>query len=170
MQNYQQILLYIYPKLGRFITDIQSFINYRAVHSYHIQLKVEKSILTMLEVLERKQKLILAQEMLTNLFTQFSQEEQFLIEYKYFRRREVLSGKYKNFVLDCSSRTYYRKQKRIETKINALFMQNGLDENWFFENFSAIPSVMQLYDDLQCGKLQLADKRKTKELTLKKAS
>ena len=170
MQNYQQILLYIYPKLNRFIEDIQSFINYRAVHSYHIHLKVEKNISTMLDVLDRKRKLMLAQEILTKLFEQFSDEEKYLLEYKYFRRKELLLGKYRDFPLNYSSRTYYRKQKKIEAKVNALFMQQSLDEKWFLQNFSSIPTVMQLYNDIQKGKLQLADKRRYSELLLKKAS
>lgn len=170
MKNYQQILLYIYPKLERFIDDIQSFINYKAVHSYHIQLKVEKSIDKMLDVLEQKRKLILAKELLTKVFEEFSDEEKFILEYKFFRRKEVLFEKYKNFVLKCSSRTYYRKQKRVESKVHALFMQNAIDEKWFLQIFKSISSVMQLYTDMQKGKLQLIDKRRYKELALKKAS
>ncbi len=76
----------------------------------------------------------------------FSEEENYLLEYKYFRRKSVLGGRFADFSLGCTERSYFRKQNRLLLKAADIFSKRGWTEEKFLDEtdglFSRVMSAL----------------------------
>ena len=57
-----------------------------------------------------------------------------------------------------SARTYYRRQRRLEGKLNSLFLRGGADRAWFRALFSDIAYMRSLVEGVRRGDV-MTDKR-----------
>lgn len=158
MKDYQKVLLYAYPKLGRMAEDIGQIVRAGAVASCF----GKESALACAERLMgynflREQLLFLKGE-LDGICAALDREERFLLEYKYFRRRKELVS-YADLRLNCSERTYFRRQQRLSRTVNAEFVRRGLTEAWFFEAFSGVPFFLSALESVRRSEGEFVDKR-----------
>ena len=62
--------------------------------------------------------------------------------------------------MDCSERTYFRRQNRLADKFNALLLRRGLSEDWFMTTYSGVPYVMAALEKVRAGgEKSFCDKR-----------
>ncbi len=158
MKDYQKVLLYAYPKLGRIAEDIGQIVRAKACAS----VMGRETALACAEKLIgynffREQLLFLKDE-LDGLLANLTREEQFLLEYKYFRRKKELAA-FADVRLSCSERTYFRRQQRLARTIHAELLRRGLSEEWFFEAFSGVSFFMSALESVRGGEGRMVDKR-----------
>lgn len=159
MKDYQKVLLYAYPKLGRVAEDIGQIVLAKARAS----VMGKETALSCAEKLIGynflREQLLFLQGELDGLCAELTREERFLLEYKYFRRRRELAA-YADLRLQYSERTYFRRQQRLARTVNALLLRRGLSEEWFFEAFSGVPFFMAALENVRAGgEGRMVDKR-----------
>lgn len=163
--TYVKVLLYSYPKLEALIDAVSVSVTNKAVLSYKSTLKTE----TLLEKIEEdillRQALLELNELMKGILATLSEEENYLLEYKYFRRKKVLLGRYANFSLCCSERNYFRKQQALLRKLGALLLKNG----WTDEQFRSSTGTLfsRLFRAVEGGReLSVAGKRRFGRVSL----
>ena len=158
MKDYQKVLLYAYPKLGRVAEDIGQIVEAKARAS----VMGRESALACAEKLIGynflRGQLLFLKDALDGLLANLTREERFLLEYKYFRRKKELAA-YADLRLSCSERTYFRRQQRLARTVNAELVRRGLTEEWFFEAFSGVSFFMSALDSVRRAEGRLVDKR-----------
>lgn len=160
MKDYQKVMLLLYPKLERMATDIGQIVRAKAAASYTGREPAEAVVEKLIEYNYVQGCVAGLKEALDGILRSLDREEAFLLEYKYFRRKKELSGTFADMRFECSERTYFRRQLRLERKLNALFMRDGLTEAWFFETFSRIPYIMAALESVRGGRAcGMVDKR-----------
>lgn len=150
--NYVKVLLYAYPKMEELADAISAGAEIKAALSFRAlgdTLSVAEAVAG--EVL-RAAGLREVYAEIGEVLSRCSEEELYLLEYKYFRRKTVLVSRFKRAVLSCSERSYYRRQSVLLKKIAALFLARGMTEDWFFKEFSEFPSFMRVYRVIAEGK------------------
>lgn len=158
MKDYQKVLLYAYPKLGRMAEDIGQIVQAKARAS----VMGRETALACAEKLIRYNflcgQLLFLKGEIEGMLSVFSREERFLLEYKYFRRKKELAT-YSDLQLACSERTYFRRQQRLARAVNAELVRRGLNEEWFFEAFSGVSFFMSALESVRKGEGHMVDKR-----------
>lgn len=150
--DYVKVLLYAYPQLPAFAEAIGVSVENRAALSFR-SVKDTLSIAEELATeLGRKVRLMNVCEKLDRILLRLTEEEAFLLEYKYFRRKRQLREKFSEWAFDCSERSYYRKQTALLRKIAARLIACGETEERFLEEFSDCAPLMRLYRALKAGK------------------
>ncbi len=140
MKEYQKILLYLYPRLKRLIRCAGEVIEGRALASGG-EPDTQACAEHILGLVAFRNALLCAYGEMDGLLACLTREEAYLLEYKYFRRKRMLEGEFAEVRLDCSERTYFRRQARLESKLNALFVRRGMDEAWFMRTLGAFPYI-----------------------------
>lgn len=159
MKDYQKVLLYAYPKLGRVAEDIGQIVRAKALASCFGRDSARVCAEKMIQYNFLRDQLLFLKGEMDALFAELCREERFLLEYKYFRRKQELA-QYADLRLQYSERTYYRRQQKLARTVNALFLRKGLSEQWFFEAFSRVPFFMAALEKVRCGgEGQMVDKR-----------
>ena len=87
-----------------------------------------------------------------HMFRTGTEEELFLLEYKYFRRRRVLRERFAACRPDWSERTYYRRQNAVLRKFAAALAAQGWPERAYFSAFSSFPPFSRVYDAISAGR------------------
>lgn len=150
--NYVKVLLYAYPRLDSLVEALESGVEVKALLSF----RESKDVFTVFEELGEEivtaKKLVLLKERLQALFQGCTYREKYLLEYKYFRRREILRDKYSGYEPECSERNYYRLQHALLEKLASKLIASGFDEKKFFEEFSDFPPFMRVYHAISSGK------------------
>ncbi len=165
MKGYQKVMLYAYPKLKRWTEDIGQMIRAKACASYRGRETAESCVEKLLEYQYAQNCFQSLKADLDTIFGALTEEELYLLEYKYFRRKKVLQSKFCDFRVDYSERTYFRRQKRLEIKLNALFLQRGMDIAWFERTLKPIPCMAAALEKIQSqGEREFVDKRARCEL------
>ena len=142
MKEYQTVMLFIYPKLERFSNDVKKLVDALACECGCGE-DAEKSVRRVMEYMYVRDLFIVLKSDLDEVFSLLTEEEKFMLEYKYFRRRKVLGGEFAAVQMNCSERTYFRRQNRLENKLNALFLQRGMTQEWFEEKYGNICCVAE---------------------------
>ncbi len=159
MKAYQKLMLLLYPKLGRMAEDIKKMIESLAGVCGGNE-TAEQSVQKILDYMYVRDCFIVLKAELDEVFVKLEREERYLLEYKYFRRKKVLSEEFADMQMNCSERTYFRRQNRLAEKINSLLMQSGLSEAWFNKTFSCVPYVMAALEKVrESGERGFLDKR-----------
>ena len=151
MQDYQTAMLLVYPKLGRLIRDLGQLAEAKALSSYSGKEATEACIGRILAYLRARASFTLLKECMDGVLAQLTREELYLLEYKYFRRRKVLEGEFADMQCDFSARTYYRRQRRLASKLNNLLLRSGADRAWFDSLFADIAYMRSLVEGVRGG-------------------
>ena len=159
MKDYQKVLLYAYPKLGRVAEDIGQLVQAKARASVIGREPALACAEKLIGYNFLREQLLFVKDELEALLGCLSREERFLLEYKYFRRKRELAA-YADLRLSYSERTYFRRQQRLARTVNAELVRRGLTEEWFFEAFSGVPFFMAALEGVrEGGEGRMVDKR-----------
>ena len=168
MKDYQAAMLLVYPKLERIIRDLGQLAEAKALASYSGREATEACIGRILAYLRAKESFAALKELLGGVLAQLSREELYLLEYKYFRRRKMLEGEFADVQCAFSARTYYRRQRRLASKLNNLFLLSGADRAWFDALFADVAYMRSVLDGVRRG-VCLIDKRVLANLRVRPA-
>ena len=164
VKDYQKVILFLYPKLGRLTEDIGKIAEAKARASYNGRETAEACARKILDYLYVRDCFAVLKADADKIMEQLTREEKYLLEYKYFRRRRVLAGEYADFSVQYCERTYFRRQKRLAGKLNNLFLRAGLSEEWFLRTFAGVPYMMAALESVRSRPETMVDKRARAEL------
>lgn len=153
--DYVKTLLYSYPKIEEMAQAVGCGAENKAALSYRGVEDALKAAERVAEEIVMSKKLYLLKEKIDKALLGLSEKEAFLLEYKYFRRKEYLKGKYLGFVLNCSQRSYFRMQNALLSKISLRLFAAGLSKEKFLNDFKDFPPFMRVLGALQSGKDRL---------------
>lgn len=162
--DYVKVLLYAYPKLDMLAEAIASgaetkaFLSFRATDTLNCAEKISQGILQS-RILRK-----LANDM-EDAFSRLSEEERYLLEYKYFRRKSELCGRFAETSFSGSEREYFRRQNALLKKVACLLIARGVTEETFFRDLGDIPPFPRVYRAVREGRERMViPKRKTQEI------
>ena len=158
MKAYQKVMLLLYPKLGGLAEDVRKIINALACACGGSE-AAEQSVERVIGYLYVRRCFLAMKAELDEVISQLGREERYLLEYKYFRRRKVLAEEFADLRIDCSERTYFRRQQRLARAVNAELVRRGLTEEWFFEAFSGVSFFMSALESVRRAEGRMVDKR-----------
>lgn len=149
--EYAKVILYAYPHLEALAEAMGQSAENRALLSF-------KSAESTLAVAERiaeslavKRRLLLLKEAADGAVGACTEEERFLLEYKYFRRRRELRERFSGAAVSCSERNYFRRQGALLKKMVSELGRRGWTERAFREAFGAFAPFMRAYRALSEG-------------------
>ena len=171
VKDYQKVLLLVWPKLEKLTEFIGQYAQAKAYASFSGRETSEQCVQKILDYLYIRDCFTVLREQMGEVFAKLSREELYLLEYKYFRRKRKLEGEFAQLQCNFCERTYYRRQRKLGEKLNSLFLQRGMDENWFFRTFSSVPYMQNLLERVKrAGVLSAVDKRCRGELHVSDAA
>ncbi len=135
-------LLYSYPSFDGVLDGIEKLAYFKALTSYADSNKTLKQVDKILQLNNQAARLRLLKHTVNGLIAKLSHEERELLRYKFFRLPPRAG-------FDYTSRTYYRKQKKLALKLDAIAKQKGYDDAWFCKNFSDIYFLKAKYERLK---------------------
>lgn len=145
MGYYEKVLLKAYPHLTGIIGDMDRLVRKKAFTSHascYGCLKLSEGILS---IMDKKERLIGLKLRLDGILKNYTVEEKWLLENRYFRRSECLKTLLSEVRVDFSLRTYYRKQQRVFAKFCKSLDFRGMCESWFIDNYFDIEWLKSLY-------------------------
>ncbi len=158
LENYAKVVLYAYPYLKTVREDYEEHIRNRALLSYRSRLSTESLMEYLAEEILCKEKLEWLKETLEGIFERLSEEERMLIEIRYFgRRRNIkklkeLYSKGGNLKGCWSERSYFRKQRKVSEKVDAMLRYAGLTKERYEEEYAKIDILEKVQRFVEAGK------------------
>lgn len=162
--EYVKALLYVYPILTPLAeaaateAENKACLSFRKTNTLACaeQIAEETARSGLLRELEREMR---------SLLTCFSEEESYLLEYKYFRRRAELNGRFAGVRFTGSLREYFRRQNALLKKTAGLLAARGVTEQTFLRDFADVQPFPRVYRAVKEGRERLVTpKRKAREL------
>lgn len=164
---YVKVLLYSYPKLDALSDAVGCGAENKALLSFRGRGDALSIAEKIAEEIVISKKLSLLKGELDRAISNLSDLELFLLEYKYFRRKEYLKGKFADFVLDCSERSYFRMQNTLLAKISSKLKVLGYTRERFFSEFGEFAPFMRVYRAVAEGRERvIVFKRRKRSLPL----
>lgn len=152
LKDYQKIVLYLYPRLPQLMRCAEEVAREKALASAY-ETATERCAEEIIGYIRLRDCLAVLGERAKRMFSALSEEEKFLLEYKFFRR-----GGRRAPAL--SERTYFRRQAKLAAKLRGLFILYGMDEGWFMRTlgeFGGVRGALELLREE--GENAFADKR-----------
>lgn len=164
---YVKVLLYAYPKMGELAEAVSEGADAKAFLSFRSTLDALTLAEKIADEIATAQKLRLWQAELEAVFSGLGEEELYLLEYKYFRRKKELAGRFSGALLTCSERSYFRMQNALLGKIAARLIARGGTERNFFRAFGGFAPFMRVFRAIAEGREQaVVFKRRRRALAL----
>ena len=142
-------VLYVYPMMKNLAEATRVGARNKALLSYRSKLGTLRDAEAVASEMLLAGRLDGLKEMLDGILARLTPEEQFLLEYRYFRRKKVLAGFGQE--LDCSERNYFRRQDKLLQKIGAYLLAQGLTEERFCAAFENCTCLMKVYETIASG-------------------
>lgn len=142
--EYAKAVLYAYPHLAALAEAVgqsaenQAMLSFRSMES---TLALAEKIADTLAV---KSRLLRLKEAADRAVEACTEEEKFLLEYKYFRRRRELNGRFAGMEVSCSERHYFRRQAALLKKIVSELGKAGWTECAFMAAFHSFSPFMRV--------------------------
>lgn len=131
--DYVKALLYSYPMLGKMEEAVDCAVSNKALLSYKNFRAAEEIAAGIAEEIRLREALTSLRALLEKILPLLSEEENYLLEYKYFRRKKVLREKFSRFGLRYTERHYFRRQEQLLCKMAILFLLHGWTKERFLE-------------------------------------
>ena len=133
-------MLYAYPLLKRVEEDYRDHIRNKAVLSYDSRMTAERLAEYIAGEIITKRNLEALKEDLEKVFERLEERENLLLSFRYFGKRKQLREFLKNESgkSGWSERKYFREQKRLGEKVNAMMRSVGLTEERYQAEFAAL--------------------------------
>lgn len=145
MYEYEKTMLYVYPNarvLKALYAELaDGKIKRSALNDGNTE-KLVKEIMTCIEIQKAISRLVERVECILRYFTE---EEKFIMEYRFFRRKKYLDEKYGEYKPNFSRSGFYRKIDEILKKFSAVLRDQGYTEKNFKEDFSESDLIMKVY-------------------------
>lgn len=157
--TYVKVLLYAYPHLPDLSEALLQSAQNKALLSY----KKTDAFAAAQNVAEEILLRGALQRLMRDLewaIGKLSPQERSFVDYKYFRREKGA------FVLACSERSYYRKQKALLLKAGALLRIKGWTQESFLQEFRSSMFFMRLYKAVSEGNERALVPKRTKKALL----
>lgn len=168
---YVKVLLYAYPKLNMMAEAVSAGAEIKALLSFRGRADALTEAERIAEEIAMSCRLLRAKETLDEALGRCSEEELFLLEYKYFRRRRVLAERFAGRMLNCSERSYFRMQVALLRKMAALLTALGMTEREFFSRFGEFPPFLRVYRAIEEGRERsVVFKRRRREIAFRQNS
>lgn len=150
-EAYCKTVLYLYPHLSRMAEATKKSVYTQAVLSYRYAGGTEELAERLIELRRQSRTLSETEKEVSEIVSGFSKTEQFVLEYRYFRRKDRLR-RFGESPLPFSLRTFYRRQHSVLARFCGEMRRRGLDGKWFEENFSSMDWAMTVYKKVLAGK------------------
>ncbi len=161
---YVKVLLYAYPKLEALAEAVSDSAEVKALLSYR-RFSAEEAAEKIAEEIFLARRLRETREVLDGALSAFGEEELFLLEYKYFRRRNVLKERFAGMSFAGSERNYFRRQNALLRKVASALAVRGLTERAFFERFGTYAPFRRVLRAIREGReLSVVWKRRRREI------
>ncbi len=141
-------LLYAYPRLGDLAEAAEVAGENKAYLSFRTHRSAFDDCLSVAEEFSLSDRLFRLRRQLTHVVESLTREEQYLLEYKYFRRRKILAS-LSDMVPTYSVRTYFRKQNELLRKVRSRLMFLGWSDEIFEREFGNFPPFIKLRNRLK---------------------
>lgn len=135
--DYIKAILYAYPSLGEIGEAVGASAEHKALLSYKNPRSTEELALEIMREISAKEALSELSSLVDTLLGRCTREELYLLEYKYFRRKEAL-GSFAGYSLSCSERSYFRKQNRLLKKAAEFFGKRGWTQERFLSETNGL--------------------------------
>lgn len=165
--DYVKVLLYSYPKLDMLAEAVGCGAEVKALLSFRGRGDALSIAEKVAEEIVVAKKLSLLKEELDAALSNLSDQELYLLEYKFFRRKTFLMGKFSSFTLECSERNYFRLQNALLAKVASRLIRIGWTKEKFLSDFSTFAPFMRVYRAVADGRERIVVfKRKKSALRL----
>ena len=145
MSKYHNTLLKIYPDIDRFIRAIDREFMRKIMSSKYDTSPAILQCNDLIKLTDAKKSLIHVKQVIDKIYNSLTDEEKGLVGYKYFNKKSSCE------IPDIYSRTYYRKQNKLDNKLVLCFIKYGVTEDWFNDNMLKITSVKEKSADKKCS-------------------
>ena len=154
MENYAKVMLYVYPFLKAVGKDYEEHIRNKAILSYVGNASTERLAEYIAGEIITKRKLEGLKEDLEKVFGRLQERENQLLSFRYFGRRKQLREFLKNESCKAgwSERKYFREQKRLGEKVNAMMRSVGLTEERYKADFARLDIFEKIHRFVDEGK------------------
>lgn len=163
MENCVKTILYCYPQLGGIENGYMQHIRNKAVLSVDGREPAQKLAEYLALEVVRKSKVRELIDLVNTVISNLNTEEKLLLNVRYFgkldRVKRAFAAKYAGIADDnmrtvkfWSERTYFRKQKKLLTKLVNRFLAVGLDKKRFLDDFAALDGIGAVYTYVELGK------------------
>lgn len=136
--DYVKAILYAYPSLGAIGEAVGVSADNKALLSYRDPHSAQSIAEEILKEIAARRAIMELSSLVDDMLKLCTEEELFLFEYKYFRRKKVLAGRFAAFSLACSERSYFRKQNRLLRKTADYFAENGWSQEKFLRETNGL--------------------------------
>ncbi len=159
--DYVKVLLYAYPKLNMLAdafsagAEIKALLSFRCNQTIHCAEKISERILN-------SEKLRGLECAMDEMLSRLNEEELYLLEYKYFRRKSELNGRFAQTALRISEREYYRRQNALLKKVTFLLLSRGITKEDYLEEYHSIPPFPRVLRAVQEGRERVVTKKREK--------
>lgn len=161
--DHAKAILYVYPMMGALAEAVRTAAENKALLSYRSRSSALHDLEAVAEEIFLGERLDSLKEVLDGIVSRLSEEERFLLEYRYFRRKKIL--KRYGTELCYSERSYFRKQERLLRKISAKLAASGVTREYFLEAFANSGCLMKVYRAVACGgELKICARREKRPL------
>lgn len=147
---YVKLLLYAFPRLERLEDSLRCSAENKALLSFRAQCDTFTLAAKIADMFLMADALCRLRGALSFAVNECTEEEKFLLEYKYFRRKKELS-EFAGKRLLCSRRTYFRHQSAVLSKMAALLARQGYTQREVVREFGGYPPFRKVYRALKEG-------------------
>ena len=151
--NFVKVILYSYSRLAPTAEAVQVAARNKALLSYRNPLDTLTLMVRISDEIFLARHLMALKEAVDDALDVLSNEERFLLEYKYFRRKSHRK-QFEDFVLGCSQRQYFRKQQALLKRMSALLTRRGWTDKCFMELFGDFSPFKRLLAAIEEGREQ----------------
>lgn len=154
MENYLKAALYVYPKLERIERDCEEHIRNKAFMSYDYRETTENLSVYLAEEILKKEKIETLRNTIDEALERLTEEEKFLLELRYFRRKVRLKEFCRKIDIKKigSERAYFRKQAKLQNKIEGILKCRGFTEEKFRKEYGEFDWLMSVCRFIEQGK------------------
>ena len=162
---YEKLILYAYPQLLTLAESSERSAENKALLSFRSYEAADVIACRIVEELKTAGELRILHAELKEMLPLFTDEERFLLEYKYFRRKKVLK-QFGGVTLACSERSYFRRQRALIEKVSRILKARGITEENFHLRFGAYEPFTRILLALKEGRERaVLAKRKRREVS-----
>lgn len=168
--EYVKVILYAFPKMKMLSEAISAGVEVKAALSFRSKCGALEAAEKIAEEIARSARLDRLYADTEAAAETLSEEERFLLEYKYFRRKSVLAERFGKFMA-LSERVYFRRQNALLPKVARLLAARGWTEEEFFRAFGSYPPFMRALRAVKEGREQtVSGRRRAREICFLKVN
>ncbi len=147
LKKYVKIILYTYPFLKTVEKDYEEHIAIRALLSYENGKTAEQTAEYLAKEIIEMHRLEWLKGKVECALQKLSDEEKLLVEIKYFGNKRKLKALLKKEIpskREWTERSYFRRQKRLEERLDTLFKAIGITEDKYRKELADLDVVVKV--------------------------